>query len=73
MFWYAEKSSAKEAKRFYDRYHSTVFYTFYASFTTIETGLQGNRGTKSSKARQEAYLKDLMDLVLPALEVVWLL
>lgn len=69
FFRYVEKSSAKEAKKFYDRYHSTVFYTFYASFTTIEAGLQGSRGTKTSKTRQEAYLKDLMDVVLPALEV----
>ena len=67
---YAEKSSAKETKKFYERYHSTVFYTFYACFTTIEACLQGNRGTKSSKARQEAYLKDLTEVILPALEVL---
>ena len=67
---HAEKSSPKETKKFYERYHSTIFFTFYACFTTIEASLQSSRGTKSSKTRQEACLKDLMEMVLPALEVL---
>lgn len=70
VLFYVEKSSAKDTKKFYERYHSTVFFTFYACFTTIEAALQSSRGTKSSKTRQEAYLKDLTDVILPALEVI---
>lgn len=45
-----------------------MFYTFYACFTNTETALN-SKGSKHTKTRHEAYLRDLLEIVLPALEV----
>jgi len=63
----AEKTPLAEVKEFYTEHHSTIFYVVYSSFCYVETSIleRVNRG----KGYSEPHLKDLLEVVLPALEV----
>lgn len=63
-----EKAPLSEVKEFHTEHASTVFYVFYSSFSTVEAAIQER--VSKNKGYNELHTKDLVEVVLPALEKV---